>query len=74
MRFDDWLPTLERASVWNGWSEKETLVQLAGYLRNKALQEWNLLSGEDRSTDQSAVKALQTTLATLDFCHAVQRD
>ena len=24
MRIDDWLPTLERAAVWNGWSEEET--------------------------------------------------
>ena len=58
MRLDSWLSTLERASVWNGWSEEETLMQLPGYLRNRALQEWNLLSGEDRSTYQSAVEAL----------------
>jgi len=81
IRLDDWLPTLERASVWNGWSEEETLLQLAGYLRNRALQEWNLLSGEDRGTYESAVKALQAcldpgnqTLAALDFRHAVQGD
>ena len=56
-------------------------MQLAGYLRNRALQEWNLLSGEVRSTYQSAVKALRArldpgnqTLAALDFRHAVQRD
>ena len=58
MRLDNWLPTLERASVWNGWSEKETLLQLAGYLMNRALQEWNLLSEEDHSTYRPAVKAL----------------
>ena len=58
MRLDNWHHTLERVSVWNGWSEEETLMQLAGYLRNRALQEWNLLSGEDRSTYQSAVEAL----------------
>ena len=24
--FDDWLPTLQRAAVWNGWSEDESLM------------------------------------------------
>ena len=37
IRFNDWLPTLNRATVWNGWSEEETLMQLAGYLRNRAI-------------------------------------
>ena len=37
----------------------ETLMQLAGYLRNKALQEWNLLSQEYRNTFKGAVKALR---------------
>ena len=32
-RFEDWLPTLERAVLWNGWSDEETLLQLAGHLR-----------------------------------------
>ena len=81
VRFDDWLPTLERAAIWNGWSGEETLMQLAGYLRNKALQEWNLLSQEHRNTFEGAVKALRArldpgnqTLAALDFHHAVQKD
>ena len=59
IRFDDWLPTLERAAAWNGWSEEETLMQLAGYLRNRALQEWNLLNREDRGTYEEAVKTLR---------------
>ena len=29
---DDWLPALERASTWNGWTEEEWLMQLAGHL------------------------------------------
>lgn len=33
VRIDDWLPALERASTWNGWSEEERLMQLAGHLR-----------------------------------------
>jgi len=41
--FDDWLPTLERASRWNEWTYKESLLQLAGYLRERAAQEWKLL-------------------------------
>ena len=37
--WEDWLPTLERAVTWNGWSEEEKLLQLAGYLKGKVLQE-----------------------------------
>ena len=37
IRFDDWLPMLDRAAIWNGWIGEETLMQLAEYLRNKAL-------------------------------------
>ena len=44
VRIDDWLPALKRAASWNDWSEVETLMQLAGHLRGRALQEWNLLS------------------------------
>ena len=28
--FDDWLPILERAATWNGWTQDELLMQLAG--------------------------------------------
>ena len=41
---DDWLPTLERAGVWSAWRDEELLMQLAGHLRGRALQEWNLLT------------------------------
>jgi len=44
IRFDDWLPTLERATTWNNWTESEALMQFAGYLHGRALQEWNLMS------------------------------
>ena len=33
VKFDDWYPMLQRAATWNGWSEQETLIQLAGHLR-----------------------------------------
>ena len=35
--WEDWIPTLKRAAIWNGWSDKE-MLQLAGYLRRKAQQ------------------------------------
>ena len=35
--FEDWLPTLKRAASWNEWSGEETLIQLAGHLRKRAL-------------------------------------
>ncbi len=31
VRLDDWFPTLDRATVWNGWSDEEALMQLAGH-------------------------------------------
>ena len=37
--WEDWLPTFERAAHWNSWSEDKKLLQVAGYLRRKALQE-----------------------------------
>ena len=37
VHLDNWLPSLRRASVWNGWSKDEELIQLAGFLRGKAL-------------------------------------
>ena len=31
--WEEWLPMLERAAFWYGWSEQEKLLKLAGYLR-----------------------------------------
>ena len=81
VRFDDWLPALDRVSAWNGWSRQETLLQLAGYLRGRALQEWNLLSKEEQSEYGVAVKALHQRLdqgslmvAVQDFRHVCQNE
>ena len=52
---DDCLLILECAATWNGWSEEESLMQLAGHLRGRALQEWKLLDASDRATYQSAI-------------------
>ena len=78
-RIDDWLPILERAATWNDWTEDDRLLQLAGHLRGRALQEWELLSREDRQSYSQAVTALRTrldpgsrTLAAQDFRHTVQ--
>ena len=46
VRLNDWLPALTRASLWNEWTPDEALMQLAGYLRGHALQEWELLREE----------------------------
>ena len=79
MRFEDWLPTLVRASTWNGWREDDTLIQLAGHLRGRALQEWNLVPVRERGSYEGAVSALQERLdpggrllAVQDFRHAAQ--
>lgn len=81
VRFEDWVPTLDRTAVWNGWSKEECLMKLAGHLRGKALQEWNLLSESDRETYESATGELRKRLdpenrimAVQDFRHAVQRE
>ena len=42
--WEEWLPMFERAASWNGWTEQDKLLQLAGHLCGKALQEWSLLS------------------------------
>ena len=35
--FDNWLPILERAAFWNEWTPEESVMQLAGHLRGRAL-------------------------------------
>ena len=60
--FDDWYPALQRAAEWNGWSRSETLIQLAGHLRGRALQEWGLLSASDKSMLEHAVTAMRNRL------------
>ena len=59
IRLDDWLPALERAATWNGWSEEDRLLQLAGHLRGRAIQEWDLIADAKKSTFQLVVKALK---------------
>ena len=80
IRFDDWLPSLVRASSWNGWTEEEQLIQLAGHLRGRALQEWNLMEETDRKSLTRALPALRQRLdqeskilAAQDFRHTVQK-
>lgn len=81
MRFEDWLPSLDRARSWNQWTEEELLLQFAGHLRGRALQEWNLLETDDKSTYEGAISALRSridpgerTLAAQDFRHMFQKD
>ena len=79
--FEDWLPSLERVAKWNDWSREDTLIQLAGYLKGRALQEWLLLSEEDRKTWNTATTALRKKLeikskvmAAQDFRHIRQKE
>jgi len=79
-RLEDWLPTLERASFWNCWTDEELLLQFAGHLRGWALQKWNLLRVGDKQSFKAATQALQNrldpgcrALAAQDFCHTIQR-
>ena len=56
------------------------MIQLAGYLRGRALQEWNLLRPDQRATYAQATESLRScldsigrTAAAQDFQHAAQR-
>ena len=80
MRLDDWFPALQRAATWNGWCEADLLLQFVGHLRGRALQEWELLSEDQRSTFCTAVDTLRERLdpggrmlAVQDFRHAAQK-
>ena len=53
---------------------EENLLQFAGYLRGRALQEWNLITAEEKTTFADATSAIQAcldpgskTLAVQDF-------
>ena len=77
--FEDWLPSLQRSAMWNAWSKGETLLQLAGHLRSRALEEWNLMDSGDKKDLSKAVNALKKRLdpgskmlAIQDFRHASQ--
>ena len=78
---DDWLPSLLRASQWNGWTPDELLLQFAGRLRGRALQEWGLLDEDDKKTYSEAVISLRNrlepggrALAAQDFRHTAQKE
>lgn len=78
---DDWLPGLERVAEWNKWTDEEILIQLAGYLRGRPLQEWNLLGKEDKTSYKAAVEVLRErlgygsrVLAAQDFRHTSQKE
>ena len=81
IRLDDWVPSLQRASAWNGWTEEEELIQLAGSLRGRALREWTMLADSDRSSVKSGIETLRNRLesgvkamAAQDFRHCAQRE
>ena len=78
---DDWLPTLERAAMWNQWTEEEQFLQLAGHPQGRAFCEWNLMSREDHQVYSKALKVLREwvdtrvqALAAQDYRHLHQHD
>ena len=78
---DDWLPALERARDWNGWTEAELLMQMAGHLKGRALQEFSLLDPAEKDTYTHAMSALRArldpgskALAAQEFRHTTQRE
>ncbi len=80
-QLDEWLPSLERASVWNDRTEEEKLLQLAGHFKGRALQEWNLMKVEEKTTFAKAIDGLRSRIdpankaaAAQDFRHVTQKD
>ena len=53
VRFDHWLPSLERATSWG-------VGKAPGHLRGRALQEWKLIPLEEKSTYTDAVTVLRS--------------
>ena len=81
IRLDDWLHSFKRAAHFNGWSKEEQLLQFAGHLCGRGLQEWNLLDSEQVLEFDVTVKALQEclnprskVLVGKDFWHTTQKD
>jgi len=81
LRLSDWLPSLMKAVQWNGWGSEELLIQLAGYLKGRALQEWNHLEEAEKHSIDKAVVALGSCLdtgskvmAAQDFPHLAQEE
>ena len=79
--FDDWVPALCHAAEWNEWTDDETLMQLAGHMRGRALQEWNLLPRNEKASLEEAISSLRNRLdpcsrvvAAQDFRHASQHE
>jgi len=77
--FEDWLPSLERGARWNEWPEEDTLIQLTGHLRGRALKEWLLLAPEAKKTFQTAtltakLETRSKVLAAQDFRHLRQKE
>ena len=77
---NDWLPCLERAATWNEWTVEDKLMQLPGYLKGRALQEWHLLPRSEQQSYRVSVEALRARLdlgskivAAQDLCHFLQR-
>ena len=55
-RIEDWLPTLKMVANWNGWTEDDLLLQLAGHMKGRALQEWNLVLDDQKTTYHCALQ------------------
>ena len=71
---DDWLPSLERAATWNGWTTEDKLMQLPGYFKGRALQERRLLPrSEQQSYPLRRLDPGSKTVAAQDFCHSLQK-
>ena len=61
--FEDWVPALQRAVDWNGWSEKELLIQLAH--ERESLEEATTIL-------HNCLDPCSRALAAQDFRHASQ--
>lgn len=61
-------PSLERAKLWDVWTEDELMLQLASHLYGRARLEWSILGADVKKSYTEAVKALRLrTLAAQEL-------
>lgn len=72
---------LERAALWKKRTSEEKLLQLAGHLLGRALQEYNVVPMDEKDSYDKAVAVLHSRfdssnhmLSAQEFRHAVQGD
>ena len=65
--FDHWLKSFEERAYVARWTAEQKLCQLKAHLKKTALQMFRLLSEDERSTYDKAIKALRKRFKPIDI-------